>query len=95
MIQPTLSLQLSSLERDLVQLKRTLIENSIVPERSFAVNDYPFDGIVARLTWDCNENVSDGGIVEIKSKSLLNESAFPKNAANLTLGSPIFESTNE
>jgi hypothetical protein len=89
------SFPLNSIESDVLQLKTTLIEKSILPERSFSVNEDRFDGIIADLTRNCGGNVSDRGIAEIKASSFFDDTYLPKNAANFTLSSPIFNSKNE
>jgi hypothetical protein len=91
MMQPPLLPPLGSIERDVLELKTVLIENSMLTERSVFQKDDPFDGIIACLTRNCGGNVSDRGIVEIKASSFLNEDCFPKNAVNFTLDSPIWE----
>jgi hypothetical protein len=86
---------LGSIERDILELKTTLIEKSILAERSVFLKDDRFDGIIACLTRNCGGNVSDRGIVEIRSKSFLNDNRLPKNAADFAWSSPNFVSKNE
>jgi hypothetical protein len=73
-------------------MKTALIEKGILPERFVFLEEDRFNGIIAFLTRDCGGNVSDRGIVEIRSKSFYNEDRLPKNTANFTWGSPNFRS---
>jgi hypothetical protein len=86
---------LGSIESDLLQLKAALTEKAVLPERSFSVCDDRFDGIIAFLTRDCGGNVADRGIVGIRSSSFFDETCPPKNAADFTPGSGIFNSKTE
>jgi hypothetical protein len=95
LIQRPLGFPRDSIESDLSQLKAAMIENSIFPDRSFLLKVDPFEGIISFLTRNCGGNVSDHGIVQIQSSSFLNETHSPKNSADFTPGSPIFESKNE
>jgi hypothetical protein len=65
-------------------LKTALIAKSILPERRFVFCGDRFDGILACLTRNCDENVSDCGIVEIRSSSVFDENCLPTNAASFT-----------
>jgi hypothetical protein len=84
-----------SIESDVLELKRGLISKGVLPERSVSECDDVFNGVIAFLTRDCGGNVSDCGIVEIRSSSVFDENCLPKNAANFALGSPIFQSKGE
>jgi hypothetical protein len=86
---------LGSIERDVLELKTALIENSIMPERSVFLKDDPFDGIIAFLTRNCGGNVADRGLVEIRAKSIFDDIYLPKNAANFTWDTPHFNSNAE
>jgi hypothetical protein len=59
------------------------------------VRDDRFDGILSFQTRNCGGNVSDHGIVEIRSKSFFDETCLPTNAANFTLNSLIFASKDD
>jgi hypothetical protein len=85
----------TSIESDISELKTSLIENSILAERKLFLKDDPLDGIIASLTRNCGGNVSDCGIVEIKSKSFYDDGCLPKNASNFTPGSPNVQSKCE
>jgi hypothetical protein len=86
------SIRFDSIESDLLELKRTLITKRVLPERFSFKEDDRFNGIIAFLTRDCGGNVSDRGIVEIRSSSFVDETRCPKDAADLTWGSLYFES---
>jgi hypothetical protein len=77
------------------ELTADLISQSIFPERFFNCRGSPFERIIAHLHRQSGGNVSDRGIVEITTSSVLNDRCFAKRVADLTDIEHIFVSKNE
>jgi hypothetical protein len=73
-------------------MKRALIAQAVLSERSFAVGDDRLDAFLAFLTRDCGGTVSDCEIVEIRASSVFDEDCVPKNVTNFAWTGPNFQS---
>jgi hypothetical protein len=77
-------INLRSLADNASEMKSTLIERSVLPERFTVPAPNSFEWIISRLTREYGGNVADRGIGALTASSVRDESDLPRNAADLT-----------